>query len=210
MNIQTKRGPAKTIEPGELEQVLSYIDRNSKCPVADCLNTLLSYYAGLRVCEIFGLQLEDMTTATGRIAGHIRVRAETSKNGRGRIVPMHPRIHEALNAFRGAYPTQRKFAVTCRFRLREMKTVNALTLRFHHLYRAAGLQGCSSHSGRRSFVTNLARASDGSRFTIRDVQMLAGHARLDTTQRYIEPSQRLCDLVGLLGRSSTTEQEVGA
>jgi integrase len=61
----------------------------------------------------------------------------------------------------------------------------SVTVWFHR-YARIGLRGASSHSGRRTFVTRLAKtimAKGGSR---RDVQQLAGHASLSTTQRYIE------------------------
>jgi integrase/recombinase XerD len=57
---------------------------------------------------------------------------------------------------------------------------------FARWYRELGFQGCSSHSGRRTFITNTARKISTVGGSLRDVQMLAGHTNLRTTQRYIE------------------------
>ena len=67
-------------------------------------------------------------------------------------------------------------------RMTSMSIVNWFALR----YRQLGLDGCSSHSGRRSFVTRAARLVHKAGGSLRDVQLLAGHRSIQTTQRYIE------------------------
>jgi integrase/recombinase XerD len=57
---------------------------------------------------------------------------------------------------------------------------------FRGWYAALGFEGCSSHSGRRTFITNVARRISTVGGSLRDVQALAGHSSLTTTQRYNE------------------------
>ncbi|WP_253278846.1 site-specific integrase, partial [Roseobacter sp. HKCCD7390] len=70
---------------------------------------------------------------------------------------------------------------------------------FASWYRDLGLLGCSSHSGRRTFITNAAKKITDVGGSLRDVQYLAGHTSLHTTERYIDystvarASQRLTD-----------------
>jgi len=60
---------------------------------------------------------------------------------------------------------------------------------FQSLYRDLNLVGCSSHSGRRTFITSAARKVSTVGGSLRDVQELAGHASLQPTQRYIDASE---------------------
>ena len=66
-------------------------------------------------------------------------------------------------------------------------------------YRDVGFVGASSHSGRRTFITNAARRISDCGGSIRDVQHLVGHKSLNTTQRYIdgneEAKRRLIDML---------------
>jgi integrase/recombinase XerD len=70
---------------------------------------------------------------------------------------------------------------------------------FQSWYRDLGLVACSSDSGRRTFITNAARKISTVGGSLRDVQHLAGHSSLQTTQRYIEGDsearKRVVDLV---------------
>ena len=65
-------------------------------------------------------------------------------------------------------------------------TPKAVVNWFTDLYRRAGLSGCSSHSGRRTFVTRSARLIFKAGGSLRDVQQLAGHRSIQTTQSYID------------------------
>jgi integrase/recombinase XerD len=65
-------------------------------------------------------------------------------------------------------------------------TANTVTVWFHTLYHTLGLTSCSSHSGRRTFITRAAKKVAEAGGSLRDVQQLAGHSSLSMTQRYIE------------------------
>jgi integrase len=61
-------------------------------------------------------------------------------------------------------------------------TANTLCQHFHYLYKQAGIEGASSHSGRRTFITTLANKGVG----VRVLMELAGHRSIAVTQKYID------------------------
>ncbi len=65
---------------------------------------------------------------------------------------------------------------------------NTVSQYFTRLYKSVKYDGCSGHSGRRTAITVWCRKANTKNCSLRDVQDLAGHAFLDTTATYIEPS----------------------
>lgn len=180
-------GKAKTLTREQIVRVVAYLNESSRVPESDVLKVFLSHYAGLRACEIAGLTLRDVTDATGRAVGkHICVPATIAKGGYGRQVPMIREVAEAIEAFMRAHPESERLAISSR--RGRTQSPNALAAWFWQMYRRLGYQGCSSHSGRRYYITELARVANQHGCSLVDVQALAGHARLDSTQSYIDPS----------------------
>ncbi|MDT0506921.1 site-specific integrase [Novosphingobium sp. MMS21-SN21R] len=189
---------AKVLSEAQINQVTDHIRRVSNSPLSDELKFLLSAYAGLRACEIAGLMVDALIVSNEPGGSHIVVARNLAKGGRERMIPMHPKILECFKRFRLAHPTIPFVSFSARGRIRRQSAAAVKTW-FLTLYQDLGLQGCSSHSGRRTFITGLARSANRHGSSMRDVQLLAGHARLETTAAYIEPAQNLSRLVAALG-----------
>jgi integrase/recombinase XerD len=106
------------------------------------------------------------------------------------MIPLHPDLSAALKAL------QQERASKVRPEIRVIHSERdrglspgAVVVWFHRLYAALGMIGCSSHSGRRTFITRAARKIGEVGGSLRDIQQLAGHASLGTTARYIEGDQ---------------------
>ncbi|WP_445194048.1 tyrosine-type recombinase/integrase [Sphingomonas sp. Tas61C01] len=190
---------AKILTEEQFLLVEAYVAQRSRQPESDALKLLLSFRAGLRACEIARLQVSDMTDASGRAAKYISIPGRIAKRNKARQVPMHPEIRVALFCFQATYPRARFVAITSRTQKgRKSMTANALAQWFHHLFKEVGFKGASSHSGRRTFATNINALLKDVNGSINDLQRLMGHARLETTALYIDPLPNLGALVNAI------------
>ncbi len=169
--------------PGKQAKLLSAADLNDLLVFASCTRNalrnrvivLLSAKAGLRAGEIANLTWDMVLDATGRIGGVIELRDSAAKKGSGRIIPMHPHLRAALVAWRRCSGERDYVAASERG---GPMTPLSIVVWFNRAFRQTGLQGCSSHSGRRTFVTRAARLVHRAGGSLRDVQLLAGHASI--------------------------------
>lgn len=181
---------AKMLTADEIETVLGYIGATSRYPERDRVMVLLSVRAGLRAAEIGALDWAHVLTANGsNVAEFIDLpRAVTKGQIRARVIPIHDQLRAALEVLRSAWSERVAAGAPVVFSERGRFTANGVAHWFKRAYEAAGLVGASSHSGRRTLLTHMARACARAGASLRDVQMIAGHADLGTTERYVEPS----------------------
>ena len=184
---------AKVLTDHELDTLMEYV-AGGRHPQRDQAILALSYKAGLRANEIAGLRRTDTMTPNGEMSHEIFIGAHISKNNRERVIPMHPIVKDALVNLYAVQPESESIAYSPYGRTDAM-TPNALTVMLHRLYDSAKLEGCSSHSGRRTFITKTPRSANLVGCSLKDVQSLAGHADLRTTERYIELSDQVGELV---------------
>ena len=112
---------------------------------------------------------------------------KAAKGKGGREIPMHPMLHDLLIQLKEERGEKAKPDWPVIYSERGYKMSPAsITEWFRRMYDDLGFEGASSHSGRRTFITRAARKVVGVGGSLRDVQQLAGHASLGTTQRYIE------------------------
>ena len=126
----------------------------------------------LRAGEIANLTWPMVVDPTGEIATAIELHDGAAKMGSGRRVPLHNDLREGLARLREASDGPRYVVYSERGGgLTPAIIVNWFTTAYRHL----GLAGCSSHSGRRTFITRAARQVHKVGGSLRDVQILAGH-----------------------------------
>ena len=192
---------AKTLTNKQIDSVLDYLSR-SRSPKRNQAIFLLSVKAGLRAKEIASLRWEMLLNADGTHSDYLALPNNASKGRSGRQIPLNRQLKKSLlDLFE--IESKRKEFDTKDFLVRTQRSKQtssqAVINMFASWYRDLGMIGCSSHSGRRTFISNTARKISTVGGSLRDIQALAGHSNLQTTQRYIEcdsESQRkVVDLV---------------
>jgi integrase len=176
---------AKTLTKAQIDTLLLHVG-NGRNGTRNRVVALLSVRAGLRAKEIAHLTWSMVLNSDGTLADEIALQDCAAKGSSGRLVPMAKDLKAAMTAWRsesGAVVHNARIVTTERA---AATSAQAIVNMFADWYRSLGFTGCSSHSGRRTFITNAARKISTVGGSLRDVQALAGHSSLTTTQRYIE------------------------
>ena len=172
---------AKTLTPAELEQVLSYI-ATRKFPLRNRVMLLTGFWSGMRVGEIASLKISDVMNADGTVKAEVRLTAEQTKGRQPRTVFLPQKLRDELQRYLDLrQPVNPKHPVFITAGRRAF-TASVMTQHFYWLFRRAGISGASSHTMRRSFITNLAAKGIG----VRVLASLAGHRSIAVTQKYID------------------------
>lgn len=189
---------AKSLTPAQVNRLVRFVCDETRYPVRNLVIVLLGLKAGLRSQEIAGITWRMVTDAEGNLSDELRLTNTASKGKSGRVIPLNPELRQALSALRqhdaakGRPVTGDHYILTFRKESTDLKS-RALSVRFlisgkgsqQGWVQKLGFEGVSSHSLRRTFITNAARVVSSVGGSLREVQSLAGHSSLAMTQRYI-------------------------
>jgi integrase/recombinase XerD len=179
---------AKTLTAEELRRVLDYT-ATRKHSLRNRALVLTSFYSGCRVGEISSLLFSDVVDAEGNVRNEVVLRAENTKTKEARTIFINAKLKKELQNYVSYYKPKNADAKL--FYSQKSKSngynANTLTQFFHYLYKRAGIYGASSHSGRRTFITNLANKG----ISVRLLASLAGHRNISTTQCYIDVNDEM-------------------
>lgn len=173
---------AKILSDATVRKALKTLEHRPSF-LRDRVMFLLSVRAGLRACEIAGLEWSMVLNTHGRVNHSIDVHDRIAKKGGGRRVPMHSELKAAIAAYARSCDCRGALIASARS---DQMLANSVVNWFVALYGEIGAEGCSSHSGRRTFITHAARRAHRAGASLRDVQLLAGHRSIEVTQGYID------------------------
>lgn len=179
---------AKVLNEKEAKRLMAVVDagRHSERNRAAIA---LSYYAGLRVGEIAALRVNDVYDAEGGVREQVMLKASYTKMKEARTVFVSMKLRKELERYASSWTKPPKQdAPLIPSQKGGTFSPNSLCQLFGQLYGSAGIEGASSHSGRRSFITKLAHKG----ISAKVIMTLAGHKHLSTTQRYIDVNDEMC------------------
>jgi integrase/recombinase XerD len=159
---------------------------------------ILSYYVGLRACEIASLKVGDVVDGEGQVKDTVLLTKEMTKGSKANSVYLSDFVQKEIRKY---LESNAERLVTLKSPLIYSQRTGGhfssqtLQILFKTLYANVGINA-SSHSGRRKFITDLSEKG----VSVRVIQELARHRDLATTQRYIDVSvDKLRNAVNLVG-----------
>ncbi len=187
---------AKVLNAAEIRRVLDYCSTRKHAPRNRAL-VMMMFNTGMRVSEVASLRIQDVLDTEGNVKNEIRLLAENTKTKEARTVFVNDKLSKELQQYAkllGNAPANSKFFYSQK-RNSDGFSSSTLCQHFHYLYKRAGLDGASSHSSRRTFITTLANKGIG----VRVIMGLSGHKALSSVQCYIdcndEQRRAACELV---------------
>jgi len=185
---------AKTLNPTQIKKISEFLLTN-RYGLRDQTIFYFSVKCGLRAKEISHLKWSMVMESDGSISNYLHLPNSSSKGRSGRIVPLHKDLKNNLVKMVEEYKNFKDFDPVASSIIRTERskstTSQSIVNMFQRWYGRLGLVGCSSHSGRRTFITETSKKISTVGGSLRDIQMMVGHSSLQTTQRYIE-SDREC------------------
>ena len=193
---------SKVLNKSQIEMVSTYL-RSKRNGLRNQTIFLLSVKSGLRSKEISQLSWKEVCNSNGEVDECINLTNRSSKGKSGRVIPLHKDVRQNLIELLDDHKRFSGFNMDTSFIVRTERspftTSQTIVNMFQSWYQKLGLVGCSSHSGRRTFITETSKKISLVGGSLRDVQMMVGHSSLQTTQRYIESDsesqRRVVDLI---------------
>ena len=186
---------AKVLTEKEIKKVIKVIESKRHASRNRCM-FMMTHMSGARISEVASLRICDVLASDGSIKSEIYLSSQQTKGSKGRTLYLSDKLRDEINLY-----------LKTRFKLKDLlpvtmtDTVRALFTNqkdcqrgfsastacqmFHYWYKEAKIEGASSHSGRRGFITNLANKG----VHVRILQELAGHSSIAVTQKYIDVNQ---------------------
>ena len=172
---------ARVLNDRELQRLLDFVAKGKNAKRNRAI-LLFTHFAGMRIGEVAAVRVYDVLASDGTIRAEIQLSAAQTKGDKGRTVLLNQRLQAELAAYVQTIRVRDKKQPLFATQRSAGFTANSLTQVVNGIYKRVGLDGATSHSGRRGFITNLAERGVSARV----MMALSGHSAMSSLQRYIE------------------------
>ena len=182
-----KMAQARTINEKQAKTMFAFLSTQRNA-ISNQAMFALSYYCGLRAKEIASLKVGDVLKADGSIKDVADLSAEQTKGSNGREFYINKHAKQHIAALIKSMPVvEPHFPLLQVMGKRKAFSANGIAIAMRNIYNDAGFTGCSSHTGRRSAISQLANKGVG----IRIIQKFSGHRQLQSVQHYLDANEEM-------------------
>lgn len=178
---------AKTLSKAEIKRVLDYNNGCERYSERNRAMLLLTHLCGMRIGEVVSLRVNDVIDSNGEIKAEIQLSAAQTKGRRARVVFVPTRMRKELKRYILTLQSRSDDDYLFCTQKSQRFTSNTATQLIQRIYARCGIDGATSHSGRRTFITSLSQQG----ISVRVLAALAGHSSITTTQRYIDVNDEM-------------------
>lgn len=174
-------GKAKTLTSSEFKRTIA-VQNTSKHATRNIALLYVSFGLGLRSKELAQLSIADVCNPDRTLKDVINLTPHHTKGRKQRHIYLtNKKVIVALSNYLSERPNDSISAPLFLSQKDGRFTPNTMQMLFKRMYLAAGIPDASSHSGRRTFATNL--IENGS--DIKAVSKLMGHSSIAMTAEYV-------------------------
>lgn len=197
---QEKKAPVLT--ENQFRQVVATVRTHDQAN----RNVALLYFStalGLRAKEMSQLLVRDVLNPDGKVKDEVLLTRAATKGRKQRLVYLTNKdVRKSLAAYLQDRRQEEEVALHPHSPLFKSRkgggfSPNTMQMLFKRMYRWAGLDHASSHSGRRTFATSLIERG----VDIKAVSSLMGHSSVAMTARYVQDNpirlRRICEEVNV-------------
>ena len=185
---RNKMAKARTLESDELQSVLDYI-ATTKHAARDRCALLVSHLAGMRIGEISSLTIADVQDATGKVRSQVYLTPDKTKGKHARTVFINTRLQAEIADYLKTLDITNKEHALFYTQKNPKRGFTPCTMANHikSIYLKSGAYNCSSHTGRRTFATQIAARG----VSVRVLMRALGHRNLSSVMEYVDSSDSM-------------------
>ena len=188
--MSQETGKSRVLTSSEFKRVVK-MQQTNKYAIRNICCLYISYFLGLRAKEIASLCIGSFVDTSGNLKKEVLLKRKMTKNSvQRRCYLTNDKLKKVVTQYLDYRKNTNTYHLDAPLILSQKRcafTPDTMQKLFGRMYRAVGLDGASSHSGRRTFATKLIENG----VAITNVQKLLGHKNVQTTTLYIQENPML-------------------